>query len=129
MTNVAGADSDPLSASPTVSHGAAVMLGTGDDPFALAGSLAPVERDLLQSFEDYLAQRADRPFGDVEAISGRTLQRFSVASQQAAENLLSKARRALDDADTNRANRLVDRAVQLPFDEHEGAAPAALWRR
>lgn len=79
-----------------------------------------------QALRDYLRERANRPFGDVESISGRTLQPFSLAGQEAAGNLLRKARRALDQQDPDRAAALVDRAVRLPFDEHEGAAPVAL---
>jgi hypothetical protein len=91
-----------------------------------ATTLAPVDDDLLRSFDAHLAERADRPFGDTQAISGRTLQPFSIAGQEAAENLLLKARRALDNADADRARAFVDRAVGLPFDEHEEAAPVAL---
>lgn len=72
-----------------------------------------------------LAERADRPFGDVEAISGRTLQPFSVAGEQAATNLLNKASRALDNDEPDRARAFVDRATRLPFDDHEETAPAA----
>jgi hypothetical protein len=50
----------------------------------------------------------------------------SRAGQRAAENLLSKARRALDEHDEDRAAAFIDRAVRLPFDEHERTAPAAL---
>jgi hypothetical protein len=84
------------------------------------------ENGVRRSLVDYLSGRANRPFGDVESVSGRTLQPFSFAGQRAAENLLAKARRALDDNDVDRASALVDRAIRLPFDEHEGAAPAAL---
>ena len=90
-------------------------------------TLTPMKQDGgWQPVLDYVSERADRPFGDVEARSGRLLQSFSFAGQQAAENLLVKARRALDDHDRDRARALVERAVELPFDEHEGAAPAAL---
>jgi hypothetical protein len=82
--------------------------------------------DALRSVGEYLAERADRPFGDVESVSGRTLQRFSIAGQQAAANLLDKARRALNEGDLDRARTFVDRAVRLPYDEHEQAAPAAI---
>ena len=73
-----------------------------------------------------MRERADRPFGEVQATSGQTLQPFSIAGQQAATNLLVKAHRALDDGDNNRARRFVDRAVSLPYDEHEDTAPVAL---
>ena len=81
---------------------------------------------MLRSLGDYLAERADRPFGDVESLSGRTLQPFSIAGQKAATNLLDKARRALNDGDLERAKGFVDRAVRLPYDEHEQAAPVAI---
>lgn len=83
------------------------------------------EGSIRDALLDYLSERADAPFGDVEALSGRTLQPFSLALRQAAENLLFKARRALDDHDVDRAATWVDRAVELPFDEHEEVAPAA----
>jgi hypothetical protein len=89
-------------------------------------TLALVDDDLLRSLDTHLREQADRPFGDTQAISGQTLQPFSIAGQQAAENLLSKARRALDNGDASRTRTFVDRAVRLPFDEHEDAAPAAL---
>jgi hypothetical protein len=75
---------------------------------------------------EYFAERADRPFGDVESMSGRTLQPFSLAGQTAAANLLAKARRALNEHDPERARAFVDRAGRLPYDEHEQAAPAAI---
>lgn len=81
---------------------------------------------VLEILTRHFEQRADRPFGDVESVSGRTLQRFSFASQEAAENLLDKADRALDDGDLHRARAFVDRAVQLPFDRHEQVAPVAV---
>lgn len=93
---------------------------------ARAGSLAPVgEDDIRGRLVDHLRERAARPFGDVEAVSGRALQPFSLAGRRAAENLLTKARRALDKHDEASAATFIDRAVQLPFDEHEQMAPAA----
>jgi hypothetical protein len=80
----------------------------------------------LTTLAEYFDERADRPFGDVESMSGRTLQGFSIAGQQAAANLLAKARRALDEHDPDRARAFVDRAVRLPYDEHEQAAPVAI---
>jgi hypothetical protein len=84
------------------------------------------EDSIRRSLLEYLDERSNRPFGDVEAHSGRVLQPFSFAGQRAAENLLIKARRALDEHDADRARAFVDRAVRLPFDEHEKAAPVAL---
>jgi hypothetical protein len=83
------------------------------------------EDDVDRRMQQYMAERANRPFGDHEAVSGKVLQPFSLAGQEAAENLLRKARRALDDGDHERARTLVDRAVRLPFDRHEQIAPAA----
>lgn len=74
----------------------------------------------------YFAERADRPFGDAELASGRLLQRFSVAGQQAATNLLVKAERALDRGEPERARAYVDRATRLPYDRHEEAHPVAM---
>jgi hypothetical protein len=73
-----------------------------------------------------MSELVDRPFGALEAMSGRTMQALSLAGQQAAENLLAKARRALDNDDLDRARVFADRAARLAFDEHEGVAPAAL---
>jgi hypothetical protein len=84
------------------------------------------EDSIPRSLLDYLDEQANRPFGDVEAHSGRVLQPFSFAGRRAADNLLIKAKRALGDHDTDRARALVDRAARLPFDEHEKAAPVAL---
>lgn len=47
------------------------------------------ESTVRQHWSQYMSERANRPFGDVEAVSGRTLQPFSFAGQQAAENLLA----------------------------------------
>jgi hypothetical protein len=85
-----------------------------------------MDKDVLESLARYFAEHADRPFGDVESISGRTLQPFSIAGQEAARNLLDKAGRALDDGDLDRARGFVDRAVRLPFDKHEQGAPVAI---
>jgi hypothetical protein len=82
--------------------------------------------DELSAWPLPLDVRADGPFGDVASVSGRALQRFSFAARQAAENLLHKARRALDRSDLDRAGALVERATRLPFDDHEQAWPAAL---
>lgn len=84
------------------------------------------EDAVRRRWSEYMSERANRPFGDVEAVSGRALQPFSFAGQRAAENLLVKARRALDEGDARRARALVDRAARLPFDHHERAAPVAL---
>ncbi len=73
----------------------------------------------------YLREQADRPLGDAQLASGRTLAPFSRALGLGAENLLVKAVDALEAQDDDRATALVRRAVGLPFDEHEEVAPAA----
>jgi hypothetical protein len=78
------------------------------------------------ALERLLAERADQPLGDTELASGRTLQPFSIAGQRAAANLLTKADRALEDGDPERARSFVDRAARLSYDEHEKAHPAAM---
>lgn len=82
--------------------------------------------DAWRSLGNLLAARADRPFGEVQWVSDRTLQPFSISGWMGAENLLTKARRAIDAGDLDRARKLVDRAARLPYDDHEQAAPAAL---
>jgi hypothetical protein len=84
-----------------------------------------VDPDIQGELDRYYAIRADQPFGDTESVSGRVLQPFSLAGQQAAANLLTKAVRALDDGDDVRARALVDRACRLPYDRHEETHPAA----
>lgn len=92
----------------------------------VVGMLATMDDDTLGSLAKHFAMRADRPFGDIELVSGRTLQPFSIAGQQAATNLLDKASRALSNGDPDRARAFVDRATQLPFDEHEQALPVTI---
>ncbi|MGL5864340.1 MAG: hypothetical protein ACRCYX_00520, partial [Dermatophilaceae bacterium] len=57
--------------------------------------------------------------------AGAATARFSQAKSDAAANLLAKAHRALHAADDDRARAMVERAVALPYDEHEESAPAA----
>lgn len=85
-----------------------------------------VDADPLSTLNRYLAERSQSPFGELELASGHTAQRFSVAGQQAASNLLVKASRALDGDETERARAYVDRAVRLPYDEHEQSHPVAM---
>lgn len=73
-----------------------------------------------------MAGQERRPFGDAEFVSGRTMQRFSFAGQEAATNLLTKAIHALDSDERDRARRYVDRAVRLPYDRHEETEPVAM---
>jgi hypothetical protein len=73
----------------------------------------------------YLQEQADQPFGNVEFMSGRTLAPFSRAGLTAADNLLTKADRALADGDPERAGHFIDRAAALNYDDHEQTTPAA----
>jgi len=68
----------------------------------------------------------DRGLGAVELVSCHTLSPFSRAGWQAADNLLTKAKRWFTSGDENRAMALVDRAAALRYDDHEDAAPAVL---
>ena len=85
-----------------------------------------VDQDPLEELDRYSAKRVDGPFGDLELASGRTLQPFSIAGQRAAANLLTKAIRALDNDEPDRARGYVDRAVRLRYDRHEDAHPGAM---
>lgn len=85
-----------------------------------------VDADSLSEPDRYFAVRADAPFGDVELVSGRTLQPFSIAGQRAASNLLVKAIRALDNGEPERARAYVERAVRLPYDRHGESHPVAM---
>lgn len=71
------------------------------------------------------AELADQPFGDLASVSGKALQSFSHASMEAADNLLGKALLALRAGEPDRARTLVERAAQLPLDDHEETLPAA----
>jgi hypothetical protein len=82
--------------------------------------------DLRQLFDEYLAKENNRGFGDIALRANAAVSPFSSASMEAAGNLLAKARKALREGDRDRATRYVDRAVALPYDEVEEAAPAAL---
>lgn len=73
-----------------------------------------------------LQRELNRPFGQAELASGLALAPISAALSVGAENLLSKATRALHDGDLERATAMVLRAASLPFDEHEEVAPAAM---
>lgn len=78
-----------------------------------------------QRIEAYYEQLAHRPFGEAELESRRTLSLFSRAGLTAADNLLTKAARALVEGDQERVGHFVNRAVALGYDEHEQTVPAA----
>ena len=72
----------------------------------------------------WLQAERSRPLGASELTSGLVLQPFSRALHEAAENLLLKARVALEEGDEERTAKFVVRAAALQYDEHEGAQPA-----
>lgn len=92
----------------------------------LPDTLGGVSDDRIKGLERVMAERADTGFGDVEFVSGHTLQPFSRASTQAADNLLGKALDALLSDDHDRAERLVGRVARMRHDDHEDTAPGAL---
>ncbi|HEX8497300.1 MAG TPA: hypothetical protein VF661_08910 [Actinomycetales bacterium] len=68
------------------------------------------------------AERA-LPLGNVREASNRLLSPVSRSMSDAASNLLAKAVRALESGDDAHARRFVERALALPFDEHEELLP------
>ena len=80
-----------------------------------------------ERFARYLAAESNRGFGDIPLRAEAAVSPFSRAKMDAASNLLEKAQRALREGDEERARRMVERAVALPYDEIERAYPAA-WQ-
>ena len=62
---------------------------------------------------------AEGGFGPLQRRSGRLLNEVSHAQITGAENLLTKAARSLSGGDAERAERLIDRAAQMPYDPRE----------
>jgi hypothetical protein len=83
------------------------------------------DNDLMGLFQKHLAREAHRGFGDIELRATAAISPISRAQMQAADNLLDKAYRALRAGDRERATSMAQRAVTLPYDDHEGAYPAA----
>lgn len=75
--------------------------------------------------EQIMAAESDRGFGAVTLTSGRTLQPFSDAGHEGAQNLVDKALAALETDDIDRARRYLRSAARLPFDEREQSHPLA----
>ena len=73
---------------------------------------------------DLWRREAGRPLGDVTLSSNLINAEVSGGLQQAACNLMAKALRAATAGDDARARAYVERAVQLPFDQHEEVAPS-----
>lgn len=72
---------------------------------------------------DELDAERVRPLGRARESSHHLLSPVSDALSEAAGHLLVKAIRALDAGDDVRARRFVDRALALPYDEHEELLP------
>ena len=94
----------------------------GDEGFGTAG-----DDEIDERFARYLAAESNRGFGDIPLRSEAAVSPFSRARMEAASNLLDKAQRALREGNDERARRMVERAVALPYDEVERAHPAA-WQ-
>ena len=62
-------------------------------------------------------------FGELARQSGRLLNELSDAQIAGAQNLLTKAIRALDLEDDERAEQLIRRAAQMPYDTREAGSP------
>ena len=84
------------------------------------------DSDTADRLRQLLEQESNRGLGDISLRATAALAPLSRAQMTAATNLLDKAVRALDDGDEARARRFVERAVALPFDEHERVHPAAM---
>lgn len=62
-------------------------------------------------------------FGELARQSGRLLNELSNAQVAGAENLLTKAIRALASGDAKRAGQLIRRAAQMAYDTREAGSP------
>lgn len=76
-----------------------------------------MSQDLADGWAEEERRRA---LGDVRLVSNRIMAPQSDALREATERLLGKAVAAVVDGDEERARRLVQRALALPVDEHEG---------
>lgn len=74
--------------------------------------------------DDIDALRAQRtPYGTHPVAPTASLAPFSQAAMRAAENLLVKAVDRMRSGEQDAAERLMGRAAELPFDDHEGVWP------
>jgi hypothetical protein len=80
-----------------------------------------MDAETLKALADLVAQD-ETVFGDVTG-SNQIKAETSVSLAKSAENLLAKAARSIADGDEPRAVGYVERAVLLPFDEHEQIRP------
>ena len=78
-----------------------------------------------QGIPSFLGDELDRPLGAARLASNHANREISVATSQAADNLLAKAVRRLERGEDQEARAFVDRALGLPYDDYEGWSPAA----
>ena len=71
------------------------------------------EPDIRARYDRYVAEQSNRGLGDISLRSTAALAPISRGQTEAATNLLTKAVRALDDDDEDRAKQLVEPADAL----------------
>ena len=86
-----------------------------------AARVAFVNDDALAEFLASIGQSGE--YAELHRRSGRLLNQVSNAQLTAAENLLTKAARSISAGDAARAERLIDRAAQMPYDLREEDSP------
>jgi hypothetical protein len=84
-------------------------------------SVGLVTGPFSSGFDSAHGQRNE--FRELARQSGRMLNELSYAQLAGAENLLTKAIRALVSGDAKRAEQLIERAAQLAYDEREAGSP------
>lgn len=75
----------------------------------------------IAEISDALGERT--PYGTVQLAPTAPLAPFSQAAMDAADNLLGKAITRLRRGDREAAERLITRAAEIPFDDHERSWP------
>jgi len=75
----------------------------------------------LSEFDPAYGKRPE--FGELARRSGRTLNERSHAQIMGAENLLTKAMVSMSTGHADRAEKLIRRAADLPYDPHEEGSP------
>jgi len=85
--------------------------------------------DPFAAARDIFDKGIDRPLVEMVMRSNLLQLPFYSPQQEAADNLLGKALRAMHDGDEDRVERYVRRAVALPYDENEEADTALFAAR
>lgn len=78
----------------------------------------------MDAFEAEMSRR--NPYGIHPDAKTGALSELSLASRDAAENLLNKAIDRIELGDVERAERFISRAAAIPFDEHEEIWPGPM---